>query len=140
MVVGSFNAKSAKGTQRSQRFTICRFVIEVNHGIHRKHGSLICDLRLREAGVATYPPSDSEPRSGGYRGASRRRGGLVTMLYSVRRRGRRRHSRSALNSIVNHYPLPTIFLAKRKGFRFSLSVPSVVNLNAQPTTHNSHNR
>ena len=34
MVVGSYNAKSAKVAQRSQRFTICRFVIEVNHGIH----------------------------------------------------------------------------------------------------------
>ena len=38
------------------------------------------------------------------------------------------------------YQLPSINyrLLKRKGFRFSLSVPSVVNLNPQRTTHNVH--
>ena len=33
----------------------------------RRRFRLIVDSA--EAGVATYPPSDSEPRSGGYRGA-----------------------------------------------------------------------
>ena len=85
---------------------------------------------------------------------------LYASLYSVRRRGRRRHIGFALPtthyhlptlkaeripllpfvpSALAHYPLPTTIyqLSKRKGFRFSLSVPSALNLNPQLITLNS---
>ena len=65
-----------------------------------------------------YPPSDSEPRSVEWRRRPRRRGRLVTMPYSVRRRGRRRHIGFALSSVVN----PTL-----NPQRATLNPPTIVN-------------
>ena len=55
------------------------WIIHGTRSARKGRSGILSALRIERcgAGVATYPPSDSEPRSGGYRGAPRRRGRKV---------------------------------------------------------------